>query len=204
MSRPTIFINWESLGIPRDPQILSKLQQRHPKLKYEAIKLSPRATIASEFEYLCGLTFGKLDEQRTCLPSKYSSIALHGNFGFFLNRKNTYQSFGFQRSKFMHSIQGKVCFYSFRGKCDAALFENVIELARSESADFIYALTLDSHFPYMKYDNHAEDVWQEVDDFLNIVKNEALNYNLIIAGDHPPPVASEFYLDQVPLIYFQN
>ena len=203
-NRPTILINWESLGVPRDPQVAMKLQQRHPNLNYRVVNLSPRATISSEFEYLCGLTFGKLDEQVTCLPSEQSSIALHGNFGFFLNRKNIYDSLGFQTSNFMKSIPGDTCFFSFRGKCDTAVFENVIELARTKSAEFIYALTLDSHFPYAKYASHAEELWQEIDDFLVAFKNEALDYNLIIVGDHPPQIASEFDGEKVPLFYLQN
>ena len=204
LNGPTIFINWESLGVPRDPQIVEKLLQRNPKLNYKVINTLPRATISSEFEYLCGHTFGKLDEQVICLPSDQTSIALHGNFGFFLNRENTYNSFGFQSAKLMHSIAGSVCFFSFRGKCDSAVFESVIKLARSKSAEFIYALTLDSHFPYAKYSSHAEQLWQEIDDFLVVFKSEDLSFNLIIVGDHPPPLAPEFFDDQVPLFYLKN
>ena len=203
LNGPTILINWESLGVPRDPQFVKKLQQRHPNLNYRAVHVSRRSTISSEFEYLCAQTFGKLDEQQPCLPSEQSSVALHGNFGFFLNRKNTYHSLGFQRSHFMDSIPGDTCFFSFRGKCDDAVFKNVIELGKRKDAIFIYALTLDSHFPYLKYANHAEEIWQEIANFLVAFDNAALSYNLIIVGDHPPPFSSEFYGDKVPLLYMQ-
>ena len=203
LNGPTILINWESLGVPRDFQVVQKLQERHPNLNYNEVKILPRSTISSEFEYLCGRSFGRLNEQAICLPHRQSSIALHGNFGYFFNRKNTYKAFGFKIFNFMNSIPGETCFYSFRGKCDRAVFDNVIKLARAKSADFIYVLTLDSHFPYVKYESHGKELWNEIDDFLTIFQNSALGYNLIIVGDHPPPLASEFYGDRVPLIYMK-
>lgn len=201
---PTILINWESLGVPTDPLIIKKLLQQHKTLNYKVIKVPPRATISSEFEYLCARTFGKIDEQVICSPHQQSSIALHGNIGVLFNRKNLYPALGFQSFNFMESIPGDTCFFSFRGKCDSAVFENVIKLANRKSAQFIYALTLDSHFPYAKYTHHAEELWQEVNDFLLKYKREGLSYNLIIVGDHPPPLSVEFYSDQVPLFYMPD
>ena len=203
---PVILINWESLGVPTDDKIMSDLSKTFPSLEYGTIQIKPRSTIASEFEYLCKTSYGKIDGQFNCLPSQYEAQSLHGNNGFLFNRTNILKSMGFAKSYFAESFGSLIqrCNYSFRGICDNEIFEYAFQIAKTEKPHFIYILTLDSHFPYLKYKNHAQELFQELSSLIKNFKERNLPYTLFIVGDHPPPLAPNFLATGVPYFIVRN
>ena len=202
LSGPTIFLNWESLGVPLNASVIEKILKRYPRLSYKAI-YRDASTIDSEFNYLCSVNVGVFQSDSVCLPNlvKFSS-AFHGNNSFIYNRTDFYRNAGFDLIKFRKDFPSypDECFYSFKGLCDKNLFTEVFDLAGKKTYDLIYALTLDSHFPYFKYENHVEDLYSEVDDVMREYFENHSSYNLLIVGDHPPPgFTPKFDSTHVPL-----
>ena len=202
---PLIFINWESLGVATDNSALDELLLQFPKLEYGLIETEPRSTISSEFEYICNKTYGKLVSNKDCLPLIYKSQYLHGNHGYFFNRKNISSLMGFEKSHFFEDFgsQKNTCFYSFKGVCDEQLFAHALKIAEHTKPHFIYALTLDSHYPYLKYRHHSKEILKEVGSLLNDVKSQGIPYTIFITGDHPPPFSDKFLKNNVPYFIYK-
>jgi len=202
LSGPTIFLNWESLGVPRNARVIEKMLKRYPRLTYKAI-YRDASTIDSEYNYLCSVSVGILQSDNVCLPELVKlSSAFHGNNGFIYNRSHFYRISSFDLIKFRNDFLSypDECFYSFKGLCDKNLFTEVFDLAGKKTYDLIYALTLDSHFPYIKYENHVEDIYREVDDVIHEYFENHSSYNLLIVGDHSPPgLTPKFLVRTVPL-----
>lgn len=120
-------------------------------------------TVAGEARELCGSTmgFGLLTATReklsNCLPMRmkgmgYHSTAIHGFSARMFDRGEWYSRIGFDEAWFRDRLQGQglpLCPGPFPGICDAAASEWIGErLEReSDSPQFIYWVTLNSHLP---------------------------------------------------------
>ena len=66
---------------------------------------------------------------------------------------------------------------------------------QNQCKGLFYALTIDSHFPYNKYQNHVHDLLEDVSsamEKLKQVKQAFPGCNIVVIGDHPPPVSTQF------------
>ncbi|MGD0444383.1 MAG: sulfatase-like hydrolase/transferase [Edaphobacter sp.] len=120
-------------------------------------------TVAGEARELCGsaMGFGLLTatrpELKDCLPMRmkargYHSTAIHGFSSRMFGRGEWYSRIGFDEAWFRDRLQGQglpLCPGPFPGICDAAASEWIGErLEReSDSPQFIYWVTLNSHLP---------------------------------------------------------
>jgi Sulfatase len=120
-------------------------------------------TVAGEARELCGsaMGFGLLTatrpELKNCLPMRmkergYHSTAVHGFTGRMFDRAEWYGRIGFDETWFRDRLQGKglpLCPGPFPGICDADAAKWIGErLERgSDSPQFIYWVTLNSHLP---------------------------------------------------------
>ena len=204
-SGPTILVNWESLGIPVDKTLVQKILVDNEGLNFEIVNVTSRATIASEYEYICGVSIGLEADLSDCVSKLGTSLALHGNVSYIFNRGSVYADMGFEKTKFKNDFSNdKNCFYSFIGVCDKWLFEEAFRLAKSAQYDFIYLLSLDGHFPYAKFTSHSTDLYRELEGLIATFTDCCSEYySLIIVGDHPPPLAEEFVLHEIPLFYIK-
>lgn len=123
------------------------------------------ATLSGELRALCGIRAlgapGRRSVQEIaggCLPHRlaaagYATLAMHGNTGYFYNRREIYPGIGFQKVMFLedfHKIYrgAEVCSdNTFAGVCDhIGLAEGLKFLAGHERA-FAHLMTLQTHFP---------------------------------------------------------
>jgi hypothetical protein len=121
------------------------------------------STVAGEARELCGsaMGFGILiaprSELQSCLPTKmntmgYHSMAVHGFSARMFSRGEWYRRIGFDEGWFRDRLQGEglpLCPGPFPGICDAAASAWIgDQLQRnSDSPQFIYWVTLNSHLP---------------------------------------------------------
>lgn len=201
-----ILINWESLGVPGDKRLVEEVLKNHDGLQYFTENVRSRSTLASEFEYLCEQSLGILNSEAKCIAQNSKSVALHGNSDFLFNRRSLYPKMGFEKVISRSDFKGhEECFYSFRGVCDEDIIHKVINLANEADYNFIYALTLDSHYPYIKYQQHASELYQEVQQVLTSLLSCCGHlYTILIVGDHPPPLSNEFLQNLVPVFVLKG
>ncbi len=186
-------------------------------------------TVAGEGRELCGsgIGFGLLtatrSELKSCLPVKmkamgYHNTAVHGFTARMFGRGEWYGRIGFDETWFRDRLQGErlpVCPGAFPGICDAAAAEWIGDrLARgSDSPQFVYWVTLNSHLP-VPIPNHVEDAppcsdvpvareepamcswYQLVFNVHRSVSEIGLRATarptvFLIVGDHAPPFSAE-------------
>jgi phosphoglycerol transferase MdoB-like AlkP superfamily enzyme len=121
------------------------------------------ATLNGESRELCGSAMGigllgaSASQLKRCLPAKmngmgYHSMAVHGYSGRMFDRVEWYSRIGFDESWFREGLQGSglpICPGPFPGICDAAASGWIGDRLQksSDSPQFIYWVTLNSHLP---------------------------------------------------------
>jgi hypothetical protein len=120
-------------------------------------------TVAGEARELCGSTMGfeiihaTSAQLKSCLPAwfrqmNYHTTAIHGFAGGMFQRKDWYARAGFEERWFREGLaqEGLArCTGAFPGICDAAVPGWIGRhlLAREDSPQFVYWVTLNSHLP---------------------------------------------------------
>ena len=192
--------------MPKNKILIENILEKFDSMEYFSENVGSQGTLASELQYLCQRSLGVLDPEVVCIPHNTTSVAIHGNSDYVFNRRALYQKLGFQKFISRSDFEGQeTCFYSFRGICDEGIFRKVINLANTSKYNFIYALTLDSHFPYMKYQQHAIELYEELEKVVELLSNCCSHlYTIIIVGDHSPPLSNEFLKNTVPVFILKK
>lgn len=168
-----------------------------------------------------GFALSKTDKKAfsRCLPeilrlNGYYTVALHGTSGLLYDRNNWYPKAGFQKVLFGENFMDMPRCTAFKGVCDSALIKNVGNLFRdsNDKKIFFYWMTLTSHQPYSEKDihnsrfdckffgmntkgdacNNAKLETQFIDDLAQLVKKDEMRgVEVIVVGDHQPPVWGE-------------
>jgi hypothetical protein len=191
-----ILVVMESLGVPTDQRLFEHLKIQYQKLSFDVIDHEGGSTVQAERRYLCGIN-GALTTGEKCVPKFIRGYAFHGNTLSYFNRKKLYARMGFQSAQGRESFPlKKTCRYSYYALCDDILrAELLLQVRRTKCQDFYYLLTIDSHFPYQKYSNHTVGLYNDLETWLALLiplQKEFPKCEFIIAGDHPPPLASGF------------
>lgn len=153
----------------------------------------------------------ELDE---CLPNRlkkqgYNTYALHGASGGLYDRNAWYKKAGFESITFFDSKSWPRHCYTFNGACDIDLMTEVSNAFNTPNKTFFYWMTLNSHVDYNSRDilNERLDcavlgvnpntegcrnlkLHAQFFDALSVTldKPEMKGVEVIIVGDHPPPV----------------
>lgn len=165
--RHLVLIHVEAMGLPLDPPLLARLLSRFREgrvgARYEVThgaSLFFGSTVTAEIRELCGRwgdqTALMKQADSSCLPARlrgmgYETTALHGFRRDFYDRATWYPHAGFQHMDFREDLlrQGVgACPGVFPGACDRdipALITRRIKAAKRPQ--FIYWMTLNSHFP---------------------------------------------------------
>jgi len=162
-----VLINVEAMGLPLDPALLAKLFSRFHDgrvgARYEVTQGSSLffgSTVTAEMRELCE----RWDDQAsvmekadpTCLPASlrgkgYETSALHGFKAEFYDRATWYPNAGFQHMRFRDDLVGREvseCPGVFPGACDKDIPALISQQIKSATQpQFIYWMTLNSHFP---------------------------------------------------------
>lgn len=123
------------------------------------------ATLSGEMRELCNVRTAGTPTVRDagrlkprCLPAHlaargFATLGIHGNSGFFYNRRNLYPAIGFAQTRFYDDLMGaprpahRCKTRAFEGVCDS----DTIGLALSHLAvpgrRYAHVMTLDTHFP---------------------------------------------------------
>ena len=174
-----------------------------------------------------GFALGQLEYEQYagCLPNlfkanNYQTIALHGTSGLLYDRVEWYPKAGFQHTLFgEHFMQLRRC-AAFKGVCDSVLMDEVSRIFSKYQQDklFFYWMTLTSHQPYAKQDIHnqrfdcqkfainpksdvchnAQLQTQFFDDLAQMIKKpEMQGVEIVVVGDHQPPMWGEDDISQI-------
>ena len=168
-----------------------------------------------------GFALGQASQKvfQDCLPNQlktqgYKTIALHGTSGLLYDRTNWYPKAGFEQVLFGEHFLGMRRCAPFKGVCDTELMDIVAQKFQENRQNnlFFYWLTLTSHQPYSPKDIHnqrfdcemfnmnpkgdachnAKLQTQFFDDLAKLIqKPEMRGTEVIIVGDHQPPVWGE-------------
>ena len=192
----TILIVWESLGWPKDASAIASFIDKNLNIQIKRIDHEGGSTLTAEIRYLCGSNAGAMN-YADCVPHQTHSEAFHGNALSYFQRQIEYPKMGFKKFSGRQELQDlKICHYAYNAVCDDYLIDQVIKSARdSQCKGLFYAMTIDSHFPYNKYKNHVSDLLHDVSEALTKLKRVKQDYpdcNIVIIGDHPPPVSNAF------------
>lgn len=151
-----------------------------------------------------------------CLPNRlkqegYATFAMHGAGSSLYDRFSWYPRAGFQEIKTAENLIGKKTCAIFSGVCDSELFGEVSAFFKKHDKGLFYWMTLTSHTDYPESDifNHrlkcteyglpAEtDLCrnfslhtQFFDQLADLIRRpEMKGVEVIIVGDHPPPVGN--------------
>lgn len=154
-----------------------------------------------------------------CFPNQlqqqgYNTIAMHGTSGLLYDRTDWYPKAGFQNVLFGENFIGLRRCAPFKGICDAELM-NIIakEFKENRSKNmFFYWMSLTSHQPYAKQDiynqrfdckmfamnptgdacHNAQLQTQFFDDLAQLIqKPEMQGVEVVVVGDHQPPIWGE-------------
>ena len=221
----TFFIMLESLGAFSD-EVLNSILMEKLEAKSKGRRLIggtfgfSGSTVNAELRELCGVTaeshmlFTETRLVEECLPSLFnSSIAIHGADSDMYDRRRFYPKLGFDVTKFESNNGWKSKCYSFPGVCDLEVIKWMdAESGYITSFDFIYYLTLNSHYPYDIRDisesylksSHCEDFEleeqvcryfllqkQTIDAIASLLDNSDYDsYRVIVVGDHPPVITN--------------
>lgn len=193
----TFLVIFESLGVLNDDTVLQRVLRRHPAFRSSDIRHEGGSTLLAEYRFLCGSNNGILDSAH-CLPAlAEDSAAFHGNSLTYFNRNEIYRQMGFKLAYGARELSElPQCAYAYRAVCDDALLnEAVRHVMSTRCRGFTYALTIDSHFPYAKYAGKAAEMYEDLDRALVALGNVVAslpNCDVILTGDHPPPLSSDF------------
>ncbi|MGH7639136.1 MAG: sulfatase-like hydrolase/transferase [Gemmatimonadaceae bacterium] len=166
--RKVVLVIMESMGLPRGvsqeqiwaPFMTEAIGKRYDVRTGEVPFLG--ATTAGEFREMCGIRMTHLTVRGAtlppCLPNQlqslgYETFGMHGYNGMLFQRLEWYPRVGFERMEFDDDISKRPniarCGRLFHGVCDSTALSLVREeLTRDpERKQFVYWLTLTSHFP---------------------------------------------------------
>ncbi len=191
-----ILVVWESLGWPKDSAAIAAFKALNPNAAVQHIEHEGGSTLTAEMRYLCGSNAGVMD-YADCVPQKTQSEALHGNALSYFPRRVEYPKMGFKQYYGRQElIELTLCHYAYNAACESDLIDRLIQSAQeNQCKGLFYALTIDSHFPYNKYQNHVHDLLEDVSsamEKLKQVKQAFPGCNIVVIGDHPPPVSTQF------------
>ncbi len=196
------------------------------------------ATTSAEVRELCGIRGSHRHMLRIdvseCLPqvfgrAGYRTIALHGNDPIFFDRDHWYPRLGFVETRWRRDLPKEWCGTVVRGTCDDIAVETVMDLLRDdrEGRQFVYWLTLTTHWPYDRSYGAKERLCAsalgrpEDSDACDLVNGLARTLAVIaqrlptlppaeppyvlVVGDHRPPalrrhIADLFSADLVPFV----
>jgi len=201
--RGGVFIIMESLGVPKNRNELNHLEREFKEFYFFTMAYYGGSTVDAEKSYLCGVT--SPSQFRECIPNNVPSIAVHGNTLSYFDRYTRYKQMGFYHAYGRAELRSlERCTYGYRAVCDSALLSFVLSHSRATKCkELTYLLTIDSHFPYLKYPDHVSGLYGDLKIFLEkfrVLKRDFPNCEIIIAGDHPPPLAGDFENDQVLVV----
>lgn len=154
-----------------------------------------------------------------CFPNQlkhqgYNTIAMHGTSGLLYDRTDWYPKAGFQRSLFGENFLGLRRCAPFKGICDAELMNIIAKEFKENRSNnmFFYWMSLTAHQPYAKQDiyNQRFDCkkfamspigeacyntqlqTQFFDDLAQLIqKPEMQGVEVVVVGDHQPPIWGE-------------
>lgn len=203
-SQGAVLIVFEALGVPQDRTVVERLQREFPDFVFTTPAFEGGSTVPAEVRYLCGVN-GSITDYSGCLPHRLRSRAMHGNSLAYFSRNLIYREMGFQETLGRHELEGlRDCRYAYTAICDEALWDRLAQyVQRSGCRDFNYALSIDSHFPYAKYAKHVEGLYGDLRVLLLRMRRlqaAVPGCPIIIAGDHPPPLAGGFEGRQVMIV----
>lgn len=200
----SVLVVWESLGVPLDKVLLAQFEKNISPAKLEVVVHEGGSTVTAEARYLCGVN-GRLPETTDCIPQYIDATAMHGNTLSYFNRASLYRKMGFRAAIGRADLQNlKVCRFAYTAICDDALLDELLAQVRRDRCEgFSYILTIDSHFPYLKYSDHPSELLADVTRFLQkfeALRHELPDCELIVAGDHPPPLSKGFEAKSVLVV----
>lgn len=151
-----------------------------------------------------------------CLPNilkkqGYATFALHGASSQLYDRFSWYPKAGFDEIKTAENMIGRKTCSAFGGVCDSVLFDEVSNFFKIHHKGLFYWMTLTSHADYPRSDlfNHRLQCMEYgLPDDTDLCRNFSLQtqffdglaelitqpemkgVEVIVVGDHPPPVAN--------------
>lgn len=203
-SERVVIVVWEALGVPYDKSTLDSLTIKFPTIEITEIETKPRGTMQAEFNILCNSKITQNLDNLECLPKKYQySKAYHGNNKSYFSRGYIYPKLGFKEFEGKSDLlSGPTCSYAYKAVCDSHIFTILKEDIRQKKYDLLYFLTIDSHWPFAKYTDHQQEIFQDlelvIESFLEL--NGSCDCSIYILGDHPPIFASQFHNDKTLFI----
>lgn len=200
----SILVVWESLGVPVDKQMLAGFEKDIAPAKMQVLSHEGGSTVTAEARYVCGVN-GRVPTTPNCVPQHINGTAMHGNTLSYFSRTQLYRHMGFQTALGRSDMPSlEICHYAYTAICDEALLDLLLETVKKDKCQgFSYAMTIDSHFPYLKYSDHPVELLADVKMFLKkfeALKTELPDCELIVAGDHPPPLSKGFEAKSVLVI----
>lgn len=223
--RSVVLVVVESLGLLRassvDDDVLYGSLQVPDKLSVIASGVSPShgSTVSGEIRELCGLVLynpGVLDSYDECAIQSfkdrgYVTIAAHSYRKDFFKRQVWWPRVGFDRVFFLNDLADKlpICKGAFSSICDTDLMRWSLGAATGDGARpfLLYVLTSNTHLPLPKGRSLKNELRSSVRGIVKVfeeyvVSNGRTDVDLIIVGDHPPPMfggsADEFVPRVVP------
>ncbi|MFY7865004.1 hypothetical protein [Roseateles sp.] len=199
-----VLVVFEALGSPNDKVLVKEIEQDYQDFDVITPEFEGGSTVPAEIRYLCGLN-GNISDYSTCLPHVLPSRAMHGNSLSYFNRHLLYRNMGFGHLAGKHELaELDTCRFSYSAVCDQAMWDRLLKDVRSTKCrEFHYVLSIDSHFPYTKYTKHAAGLLGDLRQLLDVmrqIKQEFPDCEIVIAGDHPPPLAPGFNNHQVLVV----
>jgi len=194
--RGSILIVWESLGWPKDMSAIASFKKQNPTVKIQRVDHEGGSTLTGEMRYLCGSNSGVMN-YADCVPHQGFSVAFHGNTLNYFQRQTEYQKMGFNQLYGRQELgELPLCHYAYNAVCDSDLIDQLIKTASEHQCKgLFYAMTIDSHFPFEKYTSFVPGILRDVSGTLaklKQIKQEFPDCNIVVIGDHPPPVSTEF------------
>ena len=172
-----VLVMLESMGLPKgtsDTEMWAPFMTEAISKRYE-IRTGKvpflGATTAGEFRELCGIRMTHLAVRRNelppCIPGQlkslgYETFGMHGYNGMLFQRLEWYPRVGFDRMVFDDDLSKlpeiAKCGRLFHGACDSSAVSVVrSELTRNpQQRQFVYWLTLSTHFPLGSPDYDSE------------------------------------------------
>jgi hypothetical protein len=199
-----VLVVWESLGVPIDERAVAEFRRKHPQVRVREEPYFEGSTTAAEARYLCAISGDDYASQE-CIPKLTRSEAFHGNSLSYFSRGQAYEEMGFRRSFGRNELRTyPTCEYAYTAVCDKDLIRVALEAVKREGCNgLFYVLTIDSHFPYAKYGDLVEGLLADVGSSVEVIRRELAdvpNCRVVVAGDHPPPLAANFRRDSVLVV----
>lgn len=153
---------------------------------------------------------------KNCFPNQlqqqnYKTIAMHGASGLLYDRTKWYPKAGFQEVFFGEHLIGLPRCSAFKGVCDDEMIDVIAKKFEENAKNklFLYWLSLTAHYPYAQQDirnqrldckrfainpnsevcRNAKLQTQLFDDLAQLIqKKEMQGVEVIVVGDHHPPI----------------